>query len=264
MMTIQTLEVKMAANFFSQSSRVTISGMQLIAGLAFDFYSTKKNPIDYARIRLTQEVFNIVIPVSGGEVIIELMDELGAYDVLFKGQITRITGTEIIVKDDMLKIMQAEITGTFLNILPEEFVNIICDEAGIVERRIASSGVPPRERVVVRKKDGVFLLSETNRLYGIEHVASFDAGIFFWGERPDQELIHQFVYGENIIERKVLHGEYIILTVPHGVVKHSHVIGVNDPTLIGVGDFEVDRVKYTRNMRGFLRMELAVGEQVVA
>lgn len=254
----------MQSNFFSQTSRVTISGMQLMTGLSFDFYSTKKNPVDYAKINLTQEVYDIVSPVAGSEVLIELLDENGVYDVLFRGQITKITGTQITAKDDMLKIMQTKITGTFLNVLPEEFVNIICDEAGVENRRIAPSGVPPRERVVVRQKDGVFLLAETNKIYGIDHVASFDAGIFYWGERPDQDLIHQFIYGENIIGRRNMGSDFIILTVPHGVIKHSHTVYVNDPGLIGTGNFIVERVKYTRNIRGFLRLELVVEDRVAS
>ena len=103
----------------------------------------------------------------------------------------------------------------------------------------------------ISKKNVIAVIKEVGTIWGIKNKFFFSGGVFYWGEKPEQEKIYNFEYGVNIITLDRPLGSWELETVSAPFVKHSHKINVTHPKVSG--EFEVKKVVFRTNETGFVR-----------
>lgn len=91
-------------------------------------------------------------------------------------------------------------------------------------------------------------------LWGIRTVKSFLLGRFYWDEKPGQQEMYVFEYGNNIISLSRERSLWKLETVAVPAVQHSCRIGVEHPEISGT--FEVSKVIFSSDDRGFVRTKI--------
>ena len=82
----------------------------------------------------------------------------------------------------------------------------------------------------------------------------FSGGVFYWGEKPEQDKTYIFEYGVNIIALTRSGGSWELETVSAPFVRHSHKISVKHPKVSG--EFEVSKVVSSTSENGFIRTKI--------
>ncbi|SKC68225.1 hypothetical protein [Maledivibacter halophilus] len=245
--------------FFYPTVSVKIGSYFFDTGVTFDVFSSKEKHFDWAKVRFTKEFVDKVSFNKMDDVKIYL-GYSGNNEAIFDGYVKRTVNTgmtldnEIVAKDEMIKLEETRITETFLNVSPQEIIQYGLDKAGIKNYKIKSQTFVKKPTLVVARKNIVELMGEVNRIWGINERFFFLDKIFYWGEIPDQDEIYEFIYGENIINMTFKNGFWVFETISAPFVRHSHKINVTHPSISGI--FEVYRVHYSVNEKGFPRTEI--------
>lgn len=247
-------------DFFYPTMNVQIGSYSLNAGVMFDVYSSKESYFDWAKIKFTDKVVEAITLKKMDPVKIELgySDE---NEIVFEGYVRRTVNTgktsndEIIAKDEMVKLEETTITDTFLNTGPQEIIKIGLDKAGIVKYKLNQETFAKKSAIPVSQRNIIQLINEVHRLWGIKKHFFFSTDkTFYWGEKPEQSKVYDFLYGENIISMTFENGFWIIETISAPFIRHSHKINVNHPKMSG--SFEVYKVHYSVNSKGFPRTKI--------
>ena len=247
-------------DFFYPTMNIQVGPYSLNAGVLFDVHSSKESSFDWAKIRFTDKVAEALTINKMDPVKIEL-GYSGENEVIFDGYVKRTLNSgntssdEIVAKDEMIKLEETTITETFLNVSPQELIKFSLDKAGISKYKLSQETFAKKPAIPVAKKSAIRLIDEVHKIWGIQkHFFFSDEKTFYWGEKPQQTKVYEFVYGENIISMAFQDGFWIIDTISAPFIKHSHNIMVEHPRVSGT--FEVYRVNFSVNESGFPRTRI--------
>lgn len=245
-------------NLFYPVQQADIGRYSFQAGISIEVFSDKSYLYDWARIRFTRQ-FNGNVSLERGDEALIAMGYDGNLQTIFKGVVAKNYNQatfkdEILIKDYTLKLEDSKISGTFLEVTPQDMVQYGLSAARIGDMLLSKEGYPVKRRAAIRKKPVSEFLMEIDSLWGIRTTKSFLLGTFYWNEKPEQLEMYYFEYGNNIIsltrERKL----WKLETVAVPAIQHSCKIGVSHPEISGT--FEVSKVIFTSNDRGFVRTKI--------
>lgn len=245
-------------NLFYPVQQAVIGGYVLQAGISIEVFSDKNYLYDWARIRFTRQ-FNGYISLNRGDEARIDMGYDGKLQTIFKGVVARSYNNatfkdEILIKDYMLKLEDAKISGTFLEVTPQDMVHQGLMRAGIADMQLSGEDYQVKKKVAVREKTVAEYLTEIDSLWGIQANKSFLLGTFYWNEKPEQSAMYVFEYGNNIISLTREKNLWKLETVAIPAIQHSCKIGVTHPEITGT--FEVSKVIFTSDDRGFVRAKI--------
>lgn len=251
-------EIMKAQELFYPELIVNIGNYSFSEGIGIEVSSNKKVPYDWAKIHFTKEFRDNIILNSRDKVSI-LLGYNGTLEEVFSGNVTRsynkaANENEIMIKDKMLLLEDVIITNTFMDVTPQEIVRYGLTKAGITEYKLSSTMYQAKKIVPIVQKNMVDVLKQINSIWGIDILSYFIKGIFYWGEKPDQDKIFQFEYANNIISLVRKSDLWELQSVALPFVQHSKKIKVIHPSISGV--FEIERMSFTTNDSGFIRTKL--------
>jgi hypothetical protein len=224
-------------------------------GIKIEIHSSQESLYDWGKICFTEQ-FQPTLALSRKD---PASIELGyneMYDVVFSGYVAQpynsgSLANEIILKDDMVLLETTKINDTFRDTTPQEMISYFLSQAGITESKLSPQVFPERKQVPIRQMSAIQAINAVHAAWGIKQKFFFSGGVFYWGEKPDQDKIYSFEYGVNILNLIRTGGVWELETVSAPFVKHSHKIAVTHPKLSGT--FEVSKVVFITNDEGFIR-----------
>ena len=161
---------------------------------------------------------------------------------------------EINLKDEMLLLEDTQINHTFLDTTPQEVLSYVLAQAGVSKQKLNAQGFPVRKKLPIRQMSGVQAINAVNAAWGIKKRFFFSGGVFYWGEKPEQQKVYTFEYGVNIISLLRIGGVWELETVSAPFIRHSHKINVVHPKVSGTR--EVTKVVSSTNDDGFIRTRI--------
>lgn len=239
------IQVHIGEYIFSRGISVTISSSKGISN-------------DWGKVTFSKEFFGKIFIPEGEPVSVMLGYDNNLQEV-FSGYVTNgyngaSDENEILFKDKMLLLERTTVTHTFLEATPQDIIRYGLLLSGISDYSISSAAYPEKDRVSVVKKNVVGILNQINAAWGIHIDGFFLRGIFYWGERPEQESIYELEYGVNIISLERMNGRWQLETVSLPFLQHSQQIQVTHPYINGT--FEIKKLLFTTNEAGFIRTKI--------
>lgn len=243
---------------FYPDKQIQIGKYIFCEGISLKTYSDKKAPFDWGKISFTKEFKEKLELNELDEVSIKLGYE-GELEETFVGVLIKNYDTaevmdEVIFRDRMQMLYKTTICATYLNCSPQEIIRDGLQKAGITQFVLTDTVYQPKARVPIVEKNMLGVLRQINSLWGIDVHGCFIKGIFYWGIKPEQEDILEFIYAENIISLDRAKGMWELVTVSVPSIQHSQMIKVTHPKI--TGSFEVEKVIFTTNEGGFLRTSI--------
>lgn len=120
--------------------------------------------------------------------------------------------------------------------------------------KLSSKAYPRRKTLSIRRQNAVRAIEAVNNAWGLKVPFFFSGGVFYWGEKPEQEIVYTFEYGVNILRLERMGGIWDLETVSAPFVRHSHKINVIHPLVSG--EREVSKVVFSTNDSGFIRTHI--------
>lgn len=154
----------------------------------------------------------------------------------------------------MLLLEETQINNTFLDTTPQEMISYFLAQAGLSKMKLSATGYPERKRLPIRQMNVIEAINAVHAAWNIKQPFFFSGGVFYWGEKPEQEKTYIFEYGVNIIALTRVGGAWELETVSAPFVRHSHKISVKHPKVSG--EFEVAKVVSATNDDGFIRTKI--------
>ncbi|EPR07758.1 hypothetical protein [Ruminiclostridium papyrosolvens] len=224
-------------------------------GIEIEVYSSQSSYFDWAKVRFTEQ-FKDKLSLSSKEKALIQLGYNSVFDDVFEGYITKSynSGTyanEILLKDEMIFLEETTISNTFLDSTPQEIISFCLSKAGVTNVKLSNVSYPTKARIPIFQKSVIAVLKEINAVWNISQKFFFSGGIFYWGEKPEQEKVYSFEYGTNIISLNRPGGVWELETVSAPFIKHSQKISISHPEVSG--EFEVKKVVFTTNEAGFIR-----------
>lgn len=231
---------------------------RLDQGIKFEIFSAKSSYFDWAKIRFTEEFQPEISLARKDPAAIELGYD-GIMEEVFTGFVTcpynKGGGVdEITLKDEMLLLEDTQINDTFLNTTPQEVISYILAQAGVGQKKLNGQDFPIRKKLPIWQMSGVQAINAVNAAWGIRKRFFFSDGVFYWGEKPEQQKVYTFEYGVNIISLARFGGVWELETVSVPFVRHSHRINIIHPKISG--EQEVKKVVSATNDDGFIRTKI--------
>lgn len=224
-------------------------------GIKVEVHSSQDSLFDWAKIRFTEQYQPKLTLARKDPASIELGYN-NVYDETFTGYVAQPYNgggfaNEITLKDDMLLLEETKINSTFRDTTPQEMISYFLSQAGITDMKLSSQGYPERKQIPIREMSAIQAINAVHAAWGIKQKFFFSGGVFYWGEKPEQEKVYSFEYGVNILSLTRAGGVWELETVSAPFVKHSHTIAVTHPQISGT--FEVSKVVFITNDEGFIR-----------
>lgn len=220
--------------------------------------SIKSSYFDWAKIRFTEQFQPEISLARKDPASIELGYN-GVMEEVFTGFVARPYNygggaDEITLKDEMLLLEDTKINNTFLDTTPQEVISYVLAQAGVGKKKLKARGFPTRKKLPIRQMSGVQAINAVNAAWSLKERFFFSGGVFYWGEKPEQQKVYTFEYGVNIINLTRLGGVWELETVSAPFVRHSHKINVIHPKISG--EQEVIKVVSSTNDDGFIRTRI--------
>ena len=221
-------------------------------------FSAKSSYFDWAKIRFTEQFQPEISLARKDPASIELGYN-GVMEEVFTGFVARPYNygggaDEITLKDEMLLLEDTQINNTFLDTTPQEVISYVLAQAGVGKKKLKARGFPTRKKLPIRQMSGVQAINAVNAAWSLKERFFFSGGVFYWGEKPEQQKVYTFEYGVNIINLTRLGGVWELETVSAPFVRHSHKINVIHPKISG--EQEVIKVVSSTNDDGFIRTRI--------
>lgn len=245
-------------NLFYPVQNAVVGGYAFNAGISIEVFSDRAYLYDWARIRFTRQ-FNGSISLNRGDKAEIAMGYDGRMQTIFKGAVARQYNQatfkdEILIKDYTMLLEDALMSGTFLDVTPQDMVQQGLMVAGIGSMVLSGAGYPAKRRVAIREQPVSEFLMYIDSLWGIRTAKSFLLGTFYWNEKPDQNEMYVFEYGNNIISLTRERSLWKLETIAVPALQHSQQIKIVHPEISGT--FEVSKVIFSSDDRGFVRTKI--------
>ena len=224
-------------------------------GVEIEACSAKSSHFDWAKIRFTEQ-FQPKISLARRDPAEIRLGYGGVLNQVFTGYVSKLYNggdyaNEVSLKDDMLLLEETVINDTFLGATPQELISFFLAKAGVARMKLAAKDYPRRKTLPIRRQNAVQAIETVNAAWGLKVPFFFSGGVFYWGEKPEQEKVYTFEYGVNILRLERMGGVWELETVSAPFVKHSHKINVIHPQVSG--EQEVSKVVFSTNDSGFIR-----------
>ena len=227
-------------------------------GVGIEVYSSKDNYFDWAKIRFTGE-YQPKVTLARKDPASIALGYGGTFDEVFTGYVSRPyneggSSNEITLKDEMLLLEETQINNTFLDTTPQEMLTYFLGKAGVSKMKLSAKSYPERKQLPIRQMSVIQAINAVHAAWGIKRPFFFSGGVFYWGEKPEQEKVYTFEYGVNILSLARRGGVWELETVSAPFVRHSHKINVIHPQKSG--EVEVSKVVSSTNDDGFIRTRI--------
>lgn len=246
-----------SVELFYPQIKANVGGYSLQKGIEIETSSSVDSYYDWAKIKFTEQ-FQGNVSFNKKDPALIYLGYSNNFNQVFKGYVqksySQSNSNEVLMKDDMLLLEETEITNTFMDTTPQEMLKYCLNKAGISEFKLADTTYPSKAVVPVRTKNVINTINQIHSTWGIEQKFYFSDGKFYWGEKPDQEMIYNFEYGNNIISLQKEGGMWNMETVSVPFVKHSHKINITHPNVSGT--YEVKKVTFHTKDTGFIRANI--------
>lgn len=194
---METLEL------FYPQSMARAGAYSLDQGIEFEIFSAKSSYFDWAKIRFTEQFQPEISLARKDPAAIELGYN-GVTEEVFTGFVARPYNKgggadEITLKDEMLLLEDTQINNTFLDTTPQEVISYVLAQAGVGKKKLNAQGFPTRKKLPIRQMSGVQAINAVNAAWSLKEQFFFSGGVFYWGEKPEQQKVYTFEYGVNII-----------------------------------------------------------------
>ncbi|WP_113673499.1 hypothetical protein [Vallitalea guaymasensis] len=219
-------------------------------GIGVDLVSSTLTDYDYAKLTIQEELHNLIEINNNEEVKID-MEFDGVITTLFTGTIVDIKSNTVRCKDDMIRLLDIDVNYTFVDTTPQEVVRYVLDKADISDY-VIGNGIYPRRLIYINNLNGVQVLKELSKIYGLKNVYRMEKGVFYWGTQSVIKDTYQFTYGENIITLTFSGESWELTTIALPITCNDQAM-INHPELTGT--FAIDKVRYF-NDDGFMRMTI--------
>ena len=227
-------------------------------GIEIEVYSSKSSYFDWAKIRFTEQFQPKISLARKDPAAIELGYN-NVFEEVFTGYVSKPYNgggftDEVTLKDEMLLLEETQINNTFLDTTPQEMIAYFLGKAGLSKMKLSSKGYPERKRLPIRQMNVIEAINAVHAASNIKQPFFFSGGVFYWGEKPEQDKTYIFEYGVNIIALTRSGGSWELETVSAPFVRHSHKISVKHPKVSG--EFEVSKVVSSTSENGFIRTKI--------
>lgn len=250
-------------DLFYPEIEVEIGNYVFTEGITLKIYSDREAPTDWGKLTFSNPYKEKISIQQSDEIIIKLGYD-GKLQEVFLGSIVKgIDGSEelneVLFKDRMLLLERTYITDTFLDCTPQEIITASMKKAGVVKYELSQVVYLPKRMLPVARKNVVQLLDQINAAWNININGNFIKGIFYWGVIPEQEVVLEFEYGNNIISLDRNKDAWELTTVSIPSMQHSQKIKVTHPKVSGI--FETKKIIFETNADGFIRTRIYFKEQ---
>ena len=199
-------------------------------GIEIEVYSSKSSYFDWAKIRFTEQFQPKISLARKDPAAIELGYN-NVFEEVFTGYVSKPYNgggftDEVTLKDEMLLLEETQINNTFLDTTPQEMIAYFLGKAGLSKMKLSSKGYPERKRLPIRQMNVIEAINAVHAAWNIKQPFFFSGGVFYWGEKPEQDKTYIFEYGVNIIALTRSGGSWELETVSAPFVRHSHKISV--------------------------------------
>ena len=217
----------------------------------FDCWRSRKEPVDVLSFTLRQVGVTVadkaqtkfLLALPGGEL-----------KAVFSGAIDRVN-PPYRARDKMGELMQQPVREAFQNVLPQEVLSYALQKFGVTKVSLTTKRFN-RKNFVASVPSFYELINQVNIAWGVEYDGYFDMEeTFHWHEQKQQNQLHVFAYGENIINIEFDGIQGTILTIPVPDIQHSQLIGIEHPE-VEANEAIVDTVHHFTNSSGGLRTEI--------
>lgn len=224
-------------------------------GIEIEVHSSKDAYYDWAKVKFTQQ-FQQKISFARKDPAVLRLGYNGTFEEVFKGFVAQpynvsYYADEISLKDDTILLEETTINNTFLDTTPQEVIAYFLSQAGIARSKLSPQAYPPRKQLAIQRMNVIDAINTVHAAWAVKQPFFFSGGVFYWGEKPEQDTVYQFEYGVNILKLSRSGSVWELETVSAPFVKHSHKILVVHPKITGV--FEVSKVTFITNDEGFIR-----------
>ncbi|WP_018752679.1 hypothetical protein [Paenibacillus sanguinis] len=245
-------------DLFYPELNVQLGSYDLSEGVEVEVYSSADSYFDWGKVRFTEQFQDKISTAKMDKALIELGYD-GQFEEVFQGYVVSPYNTggsqnEILLKDAMILLEDTMITNTFLQATPQEILRYCLSKAGVSDIRISSKVYPKRSTIPIVQKNVISVIETIHTVWQIREPFFFSAGIFYWGEQPEQDKVYEFKYAENIIQLERQGGLWELVTISAPWIRHGHKIMVDHPNISG--EFVVHKVVFTTEVSGFIRTRI--------
>ena len=86
----------------------------------------------------------------------------------------------------------------FLDTTPQEMISYFLAQAGLSKMKLSATGYPERKRLPIRQMNVIEAINAVHAAWNIKQPFFFSGGVFYWGEKPEQEKTYIFEYGVRV------------------------------------------------------------------
>ena len=230
---------------------LTLPEADLDGGFAVTYISSQDEHCDTCRIYPDDEVLDEIGGTDVSDCLVEMgMDE--DFDELLEGAGSwEKNGSEILIRDNMVRLLETSITATFLGCHPQEVLRYILTLAGVEKYVLAQDEFPAKPAFTVDTQNACEAIKQMNSAWGLDTAFFYWGDTFYWGTAPEQEEVYE-LNDQNVLDMEKEGEKWTadIIGVPW--LHHSQVVIVDHEKLIGVG--EITKVVIRSSGEGFCDM----------
>ncbi|MEA4893545.1 MAG: hypothetical protein VB085_13490 [Peptococcaceae bacterium] len=244
---------------FEPEFRISLGDVQISQGVTFEIHQAARS---WAKVRFTP-AYKAALPAialrSAAKVSLGYGDDSAGSAEVFAGMVMTAysdgaQANEIGLMDASADLATTKITATFRQTAPAEILRHCLGQAGIRDMELAEVPAAARQGFSCCAEPIVAILERINSLWGLDVSWRIHAGKFYWGTKPAQDKIYQFVYGVSIISLTRQSGQWCLETVSVPFIRAGDLIDVDHPDFSGRP--EVKKIVFACNDSGFIRSRL--------
>lgn len=238
----------------SPEFRISTEKYEITSGMEVECFSSREARSDWCRVELTSQLQNIITYEDMERATVELGYD-DDYDVLLPGYCRRTEGDywkEIMIRDAMIKVERAEIKGTFTFCTPQDIIRYVLTQAGITNYKLNDTEYGKKDTFIVNRQNGIKTIAQVGSTWGIDHDFFFQNEVFYWGCKPEQEVVYELEESENILSLKKYGDLYEIETLGVPWIHHSQEVEVSHSKYTGT--VKVEKTIIKSDSSGFTRM----------
>lgn len=224
----------------SPEFRLTIKDYVITSGMRIKCRSSKKSKLDWAKVILESSPEDIIPLKDNDEAVLELGYD-DDFDEIINGYLRRSSEDswkELIIKDDLKKLEEITVKGTFLDCEPQDIIRYILTVAGIDRFELDQTRYPKKDRAVIKEMNGLKAISEVGALWGISRPFYFKNKVFKWGIAEEQKEVYILEEGETLmsLQKSGVLWKAEVIAIPW--LHHSQEVMISHKEYTGMVEIE--------------------------
>ncbi len=213
-------------------SELVVGNTLINNGLTYmDLWRSRKQPADVLELVLSDRLTGVPIQ-QDQPAQFSFGYTVDGISKAFAGTVNFVDGLTVRIKDGMVSCLRTNIVQAFIEATPQEIISFGLRKAGI--KKFSLSDLVFEKKNFIASGENVYELAQNvNRVWGLDFDPYFDVEeTFHWHQRPDQEELYSFEYGENIIDIEWDGQLGRILTIGLPFMDHSQLISIDHPEVV--------------------------------